>query len=40
MSYLDRYVITYNGEIFNFAEMRNDLKKEGYSFYDRARVNN
>jgi len=32
MSYLNRYVITFNGEIYNFREEREKLKKEGYRF--------
>ena len=27
-----RYVLTYNGEIYNFKEIRNELQKKGYSF--------
>ncbi len=27
-----RYTITYNGEIYNYIELREDLKKKGYSF--------
>jgi len=27
-----RYVITYNGEIYNHAELRNELEKKGYKF--------
>jgi asparagine synthase (glutamine-hydrolysing) len=33
MSYAnDRYWITYNGEIYNFLELRNELKNKGYMF--------
>lgn len=34
MSYAGgRYWITYNGEIYNFIEIRNELEKKGYKFY-------
>lgn len=33
MHYLDRYVITFNGEIFNYIELREELKNAGYSFH-------
>ncbi len=32
MSYLDRYHIIHNGEIYNYLELRLALKKKGYSF--------
>lgn len=32
MIYADRYVITYNGEIYNYIEVRNELKKLGFTF--------
>tara|TARA_Y100001980_G_C14542580_1_gene320985 strand:- start:337 stop:2076 length:1740 start_codon:yes stop_codon:yes gene_type:complete len=28
----EKYVITYNGEIYNFDELKNDLQKKGYTF--------
>lgn len=31
-SYLDRYHITYNGEVYNFLEIRSELQNKGYSF--------
>ena len=30
--YLDRYTILHNGEIYNYIELRDELKKKGYSF--------
>lgn len=32
----NRYTITYNGEIFNFREVRNQLKSKGYQFNTRS----
>ena len=32
LNYLDRYTITYNGEIYNYIEIREDLISKGYSF--------
>ncbi|MCU0409414.1 MAG: asparagine synthase (glutamine-hydrolyzing) [Bacteroidales bacterium] len=32
MSYKDRLVITYNGEIYNYIELRDELKSKGYEF--------
>ena len=32
MSYLDRYWITYNGEIYNYMELKKELKEKGYIF--------
>jgi asparagine synthase (glutamine-hydrolysing) len=32
MSYLGRYWIVFNGEIYNFQEKRSQLEKEGYTF--------
>jgi len=31
-----RYVIIYNGEIYNYLELRNELKKIGYVFKTRT----
>ena len=37
MSYLnDRYWITFNGEIFNFLELKKELKFFGYKFYNNT----
>ncbi len=32
MHYLNRYTIVHNGELYNYIEIRNQLKKEGYHF--------
>jgi asparagine synthase (glutamine-hydrolysing) len=32
MHYLDRYTITFNGEIYNYIELRDILEKKGYKF--------
>ncbi len=32
LSYDERYVIVYNGKIYNYIELRDDLKSLGYSF--------
>ena len=30
--YLDRYTVVHNGEIYNYLELRDELKKKGYPF--------
>ncbi len=32
MHYLDKYTITYNGEVYNYLEIRDELINEGYVF--------
>lgn len=32
MEYMDRYIITYNGEIYNHLELRSELESKGYVF--------
>lgn len=32
MEYMGRYVIIHNGEVYNYLEIRNDLRERGYSF--------
>lgn len=32
MHYLSRYTITYNGELYNYIELKEDLQQKGYSF--------
>jgi len=32
MYYMEKYIITYNGEIYNYLELKNELLKDGYKF--------
>ena len=32
LSYLDKYIIVFNGEIYNFLELKKDLINKGYNF--------
>ncbi len=36
MHYLNRYTIIYNGEIYNYKELRHDLLKQGYQFTNNS----
>ncbi len=36
MTYLDRYIITFNGEIYNYLELRQQLCLEGYAFTSKT----
>jgi asparagine synthase (glutamine-hydrolysing) len=36
MHYLNRYTIVYNGEIYNYPELRDTLKKKGYRFQSQS----
>ena len=32
----ERYTITYNGEIYNYLELKSDLQKQGYTFHSAS----
>jgi asparagine synthase (glutamine-hydrolysing) len=36
MHYIDRYSIVFNGEIYNYIELKRDLKKAGYHFSNES----
>ncbi len=36
MHWKDKYVITFNGEIFNYIEIRSDLIQQGYTFHSQS----
>lgn len=36
MHYLDRYTIVFNGEIYNYIELKEDLEKKGYRFVSNS----
>jgi asparagine synthase (glutamine-hydrolysing) len=38
MHYLDRYTIVYNGEIYNYIELKEHLHKKGYTFTTRSDI--
>ncbi len=36
MHYLDRYTIVYNGEIYNYIELKQSLQQQGYNFWSHS----
>lgn len=36
MQYMGKYWISYNGEIYNYIELRNELEKKGFTFHSKT----
>ena len=36
MHYMNRYTLVFNGEIYNYVEIREDLRTKGYSFVSES----
>lgn len=36
MHYLEKYTITYNGEVYNYLEIKEELSKDGYKFHSHT----
>lgn len=36
MNYIDKYVITYNGEVYNYLEIKEELVEHGYEFHSHT----
>ncbi|MGL5149148.1 MAG: asparagine synthase (glutamine-hydrolyzing) [Clostridium sp.] len=37
-NYYDKYIIVFNGEIYNYREIRDTLKTDGYTFYTNSEI--